>query len=330
MGRVTVAKKKKKKGGAGSNRMTSAERTRAKMRAQELSQAERREKAAQQPDRREQAPLDVVDASAEMEDIDAQIAALQRKKAQLEGGQERAGQSRIKEDAADVKKSGDDSAFSGPASSPARTERKRPQAYPGEDKLRQAQSKLEKRAAVWDSNPTVNRVVCALIDFFVGGVCLMGPACLPYYYLSGSASLSSLTDYVTIGQPAWLAILLACVGLVLGLFYYVVVPWKIWPGQTLGKHLGHIQIVRRDRRPLDIGTILLRQVVGVMFLELGLTCNLLLVPQLITLVTGSADAGTSFQSVGLAITVVSIIMFFSSKKRLPLHDRFAGTRVVQV
>lgn len=326
-----MAKKKRGKGSS-SNRMTSAERTRAKMRAQEQAQAERREVAAKAEGK---ASAEVSratpanDTSAQVEDIDAQIAALQRRKAQLEGS------SKGEAPAEDLTKVvPEDKGHAKPPkaskSDETTSERRRPQAYPGEDKLRRAQGRLEQQAAKWDANPTVNRVVCALIDFFVGGVCIVGPAYLPYYYLSGSNSVMDLAGYVELGYPASLPIALGCVGLVLGIVYYVVVPWKVWPGQTLGKHLGHIRIVRRDRRDLDLGTLLLRQVVGVLFLELGLTCNLLLVPQLIALVTGSSDAGTSFQAVGIAITVVSVILFFISKNRLPLHDRFAGTRVVQI
>lgn len=323
-----MAKKKKGKGSS-SNRMTSAERTRAKMRAQEQAQAERREVAAKAEGK---VPAEVSqatpapDTSAQVEDIDAQIAALQRRKAQLEGS------SKGEAPADDLTKAvpEDKGQAKSPKASKASSEQRHPQAYPGEDKLRRAQGRLEQQAAKWDANPTVNRVVCALIDFFVGGVCIVGPAYLPYYYLSGSNSIMDLAGYVELGYPASLPIALGCVGLVLGIVYYVVVPWKVWPEQTLGKHLGHIRIVRRDRRDLDLGTLLLRQVVGVLFLELGLTCNILLVPQLITLVTGNSDAGTSFQAVGIAITVVSVILFFASKKRLPLHDRFAGTRVVQI
>lgn len=353
--------KKKKKGGSASNRMTSAERTRAKMRAQEQARAERAEaevaaverEATKDAASKQEAAVPSAAAEpsvqSEVDDIDAQIAALQQRKAQLEGADK--GESR---DEAGARRQNGGPDGSGPktsskakgkqakasASEPKRSKqgkaasrdegedsRRRPQAYPGEDKLRRAQGKLEQQAAKWDANPTVNRVVCAAIDFVVGAVLLMGPAALPYYYLSGTASMTSLTDYVTLGYPVWLPTVLAVVGLVLGFFYYVIVPWKIWPGQTLGKHLGHIRIVRRDRRELDFWTIFLRQFVGVMFLELGLTCDMLLIPQLITLLTGSSDAGTTFQSVGITITVVSIVLFSANKRRLALHDRFAGTRV---
>lgn len=320
-----MAKKKKKKGGgSSSNHMTSAERTRARMRAQEQAQAERAEAAAAQAKpskvatdkaerRPEPAPAPAREAD-DVEDIDAQIAALQRRKAELEGRDAEPSSSSSSGTKAKPSKRADD-------------ERRRPQAYPGEDKLRRAQGKLEEKAAAWDANPTVNRIVCAVIDFFVGGVVIMGPAALTYYYMSGTNSMGSLSDFLSIGQPMAVPVGLAIVGLALGFFYYVIVPWKIWPGQTLGKHLGHIHIVRRDRRDLDFWTIFLRQFVGVMFLELGLTCDFLLVPQLITLVSGSSDAGSLFQSTGVAITVVSIVLFSVSQKRLALHDRFAGTRV---
>lgn len=193
-----------------------------------------------------------------------------------------------------------------------------------------AKGRLESRAASWDSDPTVNRVVCAVIDLFVGGICLLGPAYLTYYYMSGNNTMTSLSDFTALGQPVSLAVVLALAGLALGVVYYVFVPWKVWPGQTLGKHLGRIRIVRRDRRELGLGTIVLRQLVGVMFLELGFTCDLLLLPQLVALVTGNAGAGSTLQVAGLAITAVSIVMFFASRGRLALHDRFAGTRVEQL
>lgn len=309
-----MAKKKKGKRRGTSNNMTAAERTRAKMRAQEQAEAERQEAKA-----RESEASDVPEESEarpvkdEVEDIDAQIAALERRRAELRGDE--GASTKAPRPEGDEDEGGRE------------PQRERRETYPGEAKLRRAQRKLERGAQSLDSNPTVNRIVCAVIDFFAGGVMLLCPVMLPYYYLAGTNTFGSLSDYLEIGQPSSLPIALAVVGLALGVFYYVVVPWKVWPGQTLGKHLGGIRFVRRDHRELDLWTIVLRQLVGVMFLELWLTCDCLLVPQLITLVTGSPDAGASFQGVGLVITVVSIVLFAMSKQRMPLHDRFAGTRV---
>lgn len=283
-----MAKKKKRGGQRGGqpNRMTSADRTRARMRAQEKAEAERREREATAAEAPESVPSAPAASSPERA---------------AEETTERTDEPR----------------------------RGRPQAYPGEAKLRRVQDKLEKQAAAWDSNPVVNRIVCAVIDFFAGGIMILAPSVLTYYYLSGSSNMGTLSDFTTIGQPAWLAVLLALVGLMLGVFYYVVVPWKVWPGQTLGKHLGGIRIARRNQRELGLGTLLVRQAVGIMLLELWFSCDCLLLPQLITLVTGSADAGMALQSAGMAISVVSIVLFVASKGRLALHDRLAGTRVVR-
>lgn len=318
-----MAKKKGK--GRTSTHMTAAERTRAKMRAQQQAEEARQQaegRAAAEPAAIPHKPTQAKSASAQtqIDDIDAQIAELERRKAKL------AGESRA-QNRGDTPSKPAKAEAKGTRETGSGTGR---QAYPGEKKLRRAQGKLEGQAASWDSNPTVNRIVCALIDLFAGGICLLGPVYLTYYYMSGNNTMTSLTDFTALGQPALLAVALALLGLALGVLYYVVVPWKMWPGQTLGKHLGHIRIVRRDRRELGLGTIVLRQLVGVMFLELGLTCDLMLLPQLVTLCTGNASAGSALQVAGLAITAVSVVTFFASKRRLALHDRFAGTRVEQL
>lgn len=322
-----MAKKKGK--GRATTHMTSAERTRAKMRAQQQAEEARRE-AQQGASGQEVAalveggqPPRQASADSQVEDIDAQIAALQRKRAKLTGDAAVSSE----DGPTEAHPSGERLAKEKPAPQERRGSR---EAYPGEKRLRRTQGKLEKQAAAWDSNPLVNRIVCAVIDLFAGGLCLLGPAYLPYYYLSGNNTMSSLSDYVALGQPESLAVALALVGLALGVLYYVIVPWKIWPGQTLGKHLGHIRIVRRSGRLPGLGTLLLRQLVCVMVLELGLTCDLMLLPQLVSLLLGNSDAGTALQSVGLAITAVSVVMFFASRRHLALHDRFAGTRVEQL
>ncbi|NOV00342.1 RDD family protein [Paenibacillus planticolens] len=103
--------------------------------------------------------------------------------------------------------------------------------------------------------------------------------------------LSLVTGTSPLKPPASLSI----IEYVIALIYYVTLT--VYFGQTLGKMILGVRVVRNDGKPLSWGAVLLREIVG------------------------------KFVS-GIILLIGYIIAGMDSEKRA-LHDRMAGTRVVK-
>jgi uncharacterized RDD family membrane protein YckC len=128
---------------------------------------------------------------------------------------------------------------------------------------------------------------------------------------------------------------------VLGIVMAVIPLWLVfnvalcrWRGQTVGKYVADIRIVREDGRPLDLRTSLTR------FLPLHpLLFHLFLVPNwfLTAAIATSLTVSPAVLAVTLALTFLCVIATFLAAgailldgRRRALHDRVAGTVVVPV
>ncbi|WP_155286885.1 RDD family protein [Lacticaseibacillus zhaodongensis] len=172
------------------------------------------------------------------------------------------------------------------------------------------------------------RVISGVIDWLLGGVVSGLPAVLIFAILSGkSKPVTSLYVYLSAGISRQVTIFTALLCLLFGLFYYVFVPWKIFPGQTVGKRMMHAKIVRRDGKPLTFGLLLARQFGFLVLIEGAATATSTYVKVFITLAARYyVDAYlTMFWFV---LTLISMVLVFGNGKHLALHDRALGTMVV--
>jgi uncharacterized RDD family membrane protein YckC len=96
-----------------------------------------------------------------------------------------------------------------------------------------------------------------------------------------------------------------------------------WRGQTVGKYVADIKVVREDGRPLGLGTSLVR------FLAL------------LWLLTAAITVSVTVSAAVLVVTLALVILSLGAPlltagavlvdgRRRALHDRVAGTTVVQV
>lgn len=186
-----------------------------------------------------------------------------------------------------------------------------------------------------DQNPSnvnpAKRLFAYLIDWFLGALCMMLPLCLAWMFITHdqenmtSVNIFSLADV----SSASLALAVGALALIFALFYYIWIPYKVYPGQTIGKKNMGIKIEKADGSKLGFKDILLRQGLGLLILEGILFNPSRLWQDMISLSTGLNFSGYLLYA-GIAVTVISIFLAVISNSKRMLHDYLANTKEKEV
>lgn len=172
--------------------------------------------------------------------------------------------------------------------------------------------------------PVTRRFFAYLIDWYVGALCTAIPISIIAYQTTGDMTNQYLTDF-----PSPFGIVAGVLALLFAFAYYIAIPLFVWRGQTPGKRLCGIKIVRFDGAPVDFGHLALRQIVGVTIIE-GIIANASAIwHQMLTIATG-INFVHPLMYVGFAVTLVSCIMILVRKDHRCLHDFIGDTKVALV
>lgn len=172
--------------------------------------------------------------------------------------------------------------------------------------------------------PVTRRFFAYLIDWYVGALCTAIPISIIAYQTTGDMANQYLTDF-----PFPFGIVAGVLALLFAFAYYIGIPLFVWRGQTPGKRLCGIKIVRFDGAPVDFGHLALRQIVGVTIIE-GIIANASAIwHQMLTIATG-INFVHPLMYVGFAVTLVSCIMILVRKDHRCLHDFIGDTKVALV
>lgn len=172
------------------------------------------------------------------------------------------------------------------------------------------------------------RLVAYAVDWAVGGVVSGLPAVFAYGTITGRSDMfSDLYVFGALGYaPGW-GILVGVLCALFALAYYVVVPWKVWPGQTLGKRVTKVRIERDGGGVSGLGTLLVRQALVGFLMEGSAFVIGRYIRQTVTLAL-RFDVDTVWGYAGLAITCISAFLVLWHTGHKALHDYIAHTRVV--
>ncbi|MCI7365556.1 MAG: RDD family protein, partial [[Clostridium] innocuum] len=118
--------------------------------------------------------------------------------------------------------------------------------------------------AITDHTPcdvdTPKRFGAYILDWVVGGIFTGLPAVLLYSGLTKKQDMfGGLYVFESLGYARSWAFLAGALCILFALFYYVYVPWRIWPGQTLGKRVAGYRMEKTDGTAVDLITLLKRQ-----------------------------------------------------------------------
>ena len=192
-------------------------------------------------------------------------------------------------------------------------------------------SKLTSLIDCRSTNVTFNiRFIAYVIDWVLGGILTGFPAVYIYAYVTQSSDMfGELYVFETGGYSIHWAYLAGILCVLLALFYYVFVPLKLFPGQTLGKKMMKIKIVTENNQELNFKALFIRQVVGLFMLESGSLVVCSYIRQLFSMAT-TMYVDIVWQWVGSILFMISAGLAAFTNSHRAFHDYLAKTKVIFV
>lgn len=174
-----------------------------------------------------------------------------------------------------------------------------------------------------------SRLISYIIDWAVGGILTGFPAVLLYGIITKKSDMfSNLYVFEAMGYNKMYGFLAGVLCLVVAIIYFIVIPLKKYPGQTLGKKIAKIQIRTWDNEIPSLKDLLIRY--GVNFaLESPMYIISSYLMQMITLMI-RFHVESVWTFIGIACTLISAAMVIYTKKHCAIHDLIAKTKVVEV
>ena len=176
--------------------------------------------------------------------------------------------------------------------------------------------------------PTLRRFGAYAIDWALGGIVTGAPAVLLYSAVTRRTDFySDLYVFEALGYPMWIGLLVGVLCVLAGLFYYVWVPARLMPGQTVGKRLLGLEIRAMDGSLPTLAQLAVRYGLVGFLLEGNAFVTGRFIRELVTLII-RIDVATPWSIACVLVTLASAFFALYRPQHRAFHDFAAGTRVV--
>ena len=169
------------------------------------------------------------------------------------------------------------------------------------------------------------RGIAYLIDWYVASMF----AGIPIVFVGSIVNHTTSVSQDLSKIPAPYNILVAVLAIVFYLGYFVILELFVYKGQTFGKRIMKLKVVKNDESNVDLKTILMREGLGIMIVEGYIANSSSYLRQLIQMVTGLSIMDMAVYVFGI-ISAISILMGMASPSRKMIHDRIAKTHIISV
>ncbi|MGB8454585.1 MAG: RDD family protein [Anaerocolumna sp.] len=175
----------------------------------------------------------------------------------------------------------------------------------------------------------IKRFAAFFIDWYIASLFASIPVIMIQSLQAGELVIINSLEGLTL-PLSWTAGVLA---LLFYALYYCVLPCRAGKtrkiGQTFGRQLMKIQLVKRDNSPLSYKNLLIRDFICVLLLEGYLTSTNIYIMSLIQKTTGTYVV-PYFQSIYYVTAALSLLMLLLGKRNQMLHDLISKTIMVEV
>lgn len=167
------------------------------------------------------------------------------------------------------------------------------------------------------------RLGAYLIDWYIASMCAGIPIVLIGSVVNHTTEVTQ--DLSKIPQP-W-NLIAGILAILFYLGYYMILELKVYKGQTFGKRIMKLKVVKDDESDVDFKTILMREGLGAMIVEGYIANSSSYLRQIIQIVSGLDIMQMATYVFGI-ISVISILMGMTSYSRKMIHDRIAHTKLI--
>lgn len=180
---------------------------------------------------------------------------------------------------------------------------------------------------ILQSQPTTvnnfKRLFAYVIDWYAASMLAGIPVVLIYSIFFQDLEI---TQNIT-KLPYPYSILAGVIAIIVYLAYFILVPLKVYPGQTFAKKIMNIKVVKDDDSQVDWITLLKREAIGVMIVEGYIAASSSYFHQIINIFVGK-DLNQIYIYIFGIITALSMLWACASPKRKMFHDYIANTKLV--
>ncbi|MBP2058219.1 putative RDD family membrane protein YckC [Lactobacillus colini] len=174
------------------------------------------------------------------------------------------------------------------------------------------------------------RIVAAVIDWFTAGIICSLPLVLAFAFFNKKAvALVSFYQIESSGIGKAAVIVLLMISLVLTFVYYVIIPYRVFPGQTLGKHIMNLKIVHLNGSSLNLKYYFIRNFLILNLIEGAATFT----SNYFRVLTSTISRNYIDNYVAFfwnILTLLSIVLVFMTSKHLSIHDYISKSTVVSL
>ncbi|MDU2673122.1 MAG: RDD family protein [Clostridium sp.] len=169
------------------------------------------------------------------------------------------------------------------------------------------------------------RFVAMIIDWYIASMI----AAIPVTFYFNKETYISAADFQLANYDLNIAVFLGIFAVLSGIIYYAIIPMFIFKGQTLGKKLLKIKVVKQDKSEVDAKTILIREVLGSTLFEGGIVTTAIYLRQLVQLFI-PFNIFTPWTYLAYIVTIISIGIAYFNKDSLTIHDKIAKTILIKI
>lgn len=163
-----------------------------------------------------------------------------------------------------------------------------------------------------------------VLDWYITNMLVAIPVT---FFLRGNDYIRSYSfDLETYGISTGLQ--LGIYVIIVGIVYYFIIPSFIWKGQTLGKKICHLSVVKETGEDVTFQDLFIRELIGATMIEGGIVVTATYIRKMIQLF-GYISIVTPLKYISYILTLLSIIYAYFNPLSQSFHDKLAKTIVVK-